>query len=82
MDTRPCISDFTGKLNYLNCELQGKGKTVSDMIDAVSAFRANMNIFSVPLQRKKLLRFPSVQSVLNDNTSASRALDRALEKYS
>lgn len=37
----------TGKLNHLNCELQGKGKTAADMINA---FKATM--------RKKPCTFP------------------------
>lgn len=75
------LTDITGKLNHLNCELQGKGKTVVDMISALNAFKAKMNIFSVHLQRKKMLHFPSVQSVLKDNASASEALDKNAEKY-
>lgn len=39
------LKDITGKLNHLNCELQGKGKTVADMISALNAFKAQMNIF-------------------------------------
>ena len=76
------LTDITGKLNHLNCQLQGKGKTVADMISAVNAFKAMMSIFSVHLQRKKVLHFPSVQSVLQDNASASGAFDKAAEKYS
>ncbi|XP_060754276.1 general transcription factor II-I repeat domain-containing protein 2-like [Neoarius graeffei] len=75
------LTDITGKLNHLNCELQGKGKNVPDMISAVNAFRAKMNIFSVHLQSKKFLHFPSVQSVLNGNAPASVALDGAVGKY-
>ena len=76
------LTDITGKLNHLNCELQGKGKTVADMISAVNAFKAMMSLFSVHLQGKKVLHFPSVQSVLHDNASASGAFDKAAEKYS
>lgn len=65
------LMDITGKLNHLNCELQGKGKTVADMISALNAFKAQMNIFSVHLQRKKVLHFPSVQMVLKDNAFPS-----------
>lgn len=39
------LMHITGKLNYLNCELQGKGRTVSDIISAVNAFKTKMNIF-------------------------------------
>lgn len=40
-----------------------------------------MNIFSVDLQKKKVLHFPSVQSVLKDNASASETFDKVAEKY-
>lgn len=76
------LTDITGKLNLWNCELQGKGKTVADMISSVNAFKAKMSIFSMHLQRKKVLHFPSVQSVLKDNASASETFDKAAEKYS
>ncbi|XP_070400503.1 general transcription factor II-I repeat domain-containing protein 2-like [Nothobranchius furzeri] len=76
------LTDITGKLNHLNCELQGKGKTVADMISAVNAFKAKMNIFSVHLQKKRVLHFPAVQSVLNDNASASETFDKVVDKYS
>lgn len=47
------LTDITGKLNLLNCELQGKGKTVADMISSVNAFKTKMSIFSMHLQTKK-----------------------------
>ena len=75
------LTDVTEKLNNLNCELQGTGKTVTNMISAVKAFKAKMNIFSAHLQRKSVVHFPSVQKVLSDNVSASVAFDKAVEKY-
>ncbi|XP_060734371.1 general transcription factor II-I repeat domain-containing protein 2-like [Tachysurus vachellii] len=75
------LTDITGKLNHFNCELQGKGKTVVDMISALNAFKAKMNIFSVDLQRKKVLHFPAVQSVLKDNASAAETFKKVAEKY-
>ncbi|QQP36016.1 Uncharacterized protein FKW44_020984, partial [Caligus rogercresseyi] len=47
------LTDITGKLNNLNRALQGKGKTVADMISALNAFKAPMNILSAHLQWKK-----------------------------
>ncbi|KAG7520096.1 hypothetical protein JOB18_023114 [Solea senegalensis] len=76
------LTDITGQLNSLNCELQGKGKTVAGMISALNAFKAKMNLFSVHLQSKKVPHFPSVQMVLKDNASASEAFDKVAEKYS
>lgn len=52
------LTDITGKLNDLNCKLQGKGKTVVDLISALNAFKAKMNIFSVDLQKKRCCTFP------------------------
>ncbi|QQP54701.1 Uncharacterized protein FKW44_007616, partial [Caligus rogercresseyi] len=76
------LTDITGKLNNLNRALQGKGKTVADMISALNAFKAQMNIFSAHLQRKKVLHFPSLQMVLKDNVSASESFGKVAEKYS
>ena len=46
------LLEITGKLNHLNCELQGKGKNVADMINALNAFKAQMSVFFMHLQRK------------------------------
>lgn len=43
------LTDITGKLNHLNCELQDKDKTVVDMISALNSFKAKMNIFTCHL---------------------------------
>lgn len=72
------LTDITGKLNSLSCELQGKNKTVADIVSALNAFKAKMNIFSVHLQRKKV-HFPSVQMMLKDNASTSEAFDKVAE---
>ena len=39
------LADVTEILNNLNCELQGKRKTISDMISAVKAFKAKLGLF-------------------------------------
>ena len=39
------LADVREKLNNLSCELQGKGKTISDMISAVKAFKAKLGLF-------------------------------------
>ena len=51
------LTDFTEKLNHLNCERQGKGMTVSDMISAVITFEAKMNIFSLHLRERNCCSF-------------------------
>nr|XP_039247528.1 general transcription factor II-I repeat domain-containing protein 2B-like [Styela clava] len=76
------LTDITEKLNSLNYELQGKGKTVADMISTLKAFEAKLSIFSMHLKTKKLLHFPSVQMMLKDNASGSEALNKVKDKYS
>lgn len=34
------LTNITGKLNHLKCEIQGKGKTISDTLSAVNAFQS------------------------------------------
>jgi len=72
------LTDITVKLNNLYCELQGKGKTISEMISAINAFKAKISLFSTYLQRKKLHHFPLM---LRNNDSASEVFDRALHNY-
>lgn len=54
---------------------------IKTVVLALNAFKAKMNIFSVDLQRKKVLHFPSVQLVLKNNASASETFDKVAEKY-
>ena len=36
------LSNINGKLNHLNCKMQGKVKTVVDMISALNAFNPRL----------------------------------------
>ena len=38
------LTDINEKLNSLNCELQGKGKTIADILSALNTFKAKMSI--------------------------------------
>lgn len=49
------------------------------MISALNVFKAKMNIFS-GFTEKKVLHFPSVQSVLKATPSASQEFDKVAEK--
>ncbi|MGH0173101.1 UNVERIFIED_CONTAM: hypothetical protein FKN15_068307 [Acipenser sinensis] len=47
------LTDVTDKLNSLNCELQGKQKTIADvMISAVKAFKSKLDYWVQRLQKK------------------------------
>ena len=73
------LIDIIWKLNHLNCELQGKDKTVAEILSCLNAFKAKTNIFCMHLQKKKVLHFPSLQLVLKNNASAFEIFDRVAE---
>ena len=75
------LTDITGKLNHLDCELQCKDKIVAEMLSCLNPFKAKMNIFYIHLQKKKVLHFSALQLVQNDNDSASETFDRIVENY-
>lgn len=59
VDTWPWIMDKTKKLDHLNCELQGKGKSVADKISAVNTVKQWSWTYSLCSYReKKCCTFP------------------------
>ncbi|XP_069498771.1 general transcription factor II-I repeat domain-containing protein 2B-like [Ambystoma mexicanum] len=74
------LADVTEQLNTLNCELQGKGKTIADMISAVKTFKSKLNLFSEQVVKKKMHHFPSVTQMLTDNKASPELLN--IDKYS
>lgn len=89
LEVTECILDLAflmniknGEWKHLNCELQGNDKTAAVMKSVVTAFKAQMNILSVHLHRKKCCNFLPCSRLLNDNASVSRAFYKAVAKYS
>lgn len=58
------LADFTGKLSALNLELQGKNKTISEMISSVAAFRNQAASMINDLEKKRLQRFGNIKDHL------------------
>ena len=52
------LCDFTSHLNDLNNKLQGKGKLVFDLPDAVNEFRVKLRLFTSQLLKGMLTHFP------------------------
>lgn len=73
------LTDVTEKLNQLNLHLQGKDKTICDMISAVKAFRAKLSFYLHQVKNKRLQHFPSVSKVLENHAGAAHVLD--VDKY-
>lgn len=70
------LADVTEQLNNLNCELQGKGKTISEMISAV---KAKLGRFLQQVEQRKMQHLPSVHKMLEENDTAPGAMD--IQKY-
>ncbi|XP_078542665.1 general transcription factor II-I repeat domain-containing protein 2-like [Lissotriton helveticus] len=73
------LTDVTQKLNVLNCELQGKKKTIANMISSVKTFKSKLNLFMQHVQKRKMQHFPSVLQIFSENNAAPELLD--IEKY-
>ncbi|KAK1891099.1 General transcription factor II-I repeat domain containing protein 2 [Dissostichus eleginoides] len=64
-------------LNELNLELQGKDRTVVDMISSVNAFKRRPHLLCSKLQRKDLAKFQNIASELEKQGKDSALLDSA-----
>ena len=73
------LTDMTEKLNQLNTQLQGKDRTISDMISAVKAFKAKLSFYLQQLKNKRLQHFPTVVKMLDSHAGADFVLD--VNKY-
>jgi len=71
------LTDLTNMLNDLNLELQGKDKTVVNMISSVNAFKRKLQHLSSKLQRHDLGNFQNLASELETQRKACAQLDSA-----
>lgn len=55
-----------GKLNYLNLELQRKGKDLSVMIGSITSFKSKLFLWVAHLQKKSLMQFPYIKKLICD----------------
>ncbi|KAJ4922048.1 hypothetical protein JOQ06_021512 [Pogonophryne albipinna] len=69
------LTDITHMLNELNLELQGKDRTVVDMISSVNAFKRRLHLLCSKLQRKDLANFQNIASELEKQGKDSALLD-------
>ena len=71
------LTDLTNMLNDLNLQLQGKDKTVIDMISSVNAFKRKMQHLSSKLHRHDLANFKNLAAELETQTQSCAQLDSA-----
>ena len=63
------LSDIFHHLNTLNVELQGRNKTVVDVVESLTAFQRKLVLFSSDLTTK-MLQFPTLRDFIKSSTNA------------
>ena len=54
------LADFAGKLSDLNLQLQGKSKPISELINAIGAFKMQIPSFISDLKEKRFDFVPNI----------------------
>uniref|UniRef100_A0A8C5ET12 HAT C-terminal dimerisation domain-containing protein n=1 Tax=Gouania willdenowi TaxID=441366 RepID=A0A8C5ET12_GOUWI len=68
------LSDVFYHLNQLNMELQGRDKTVFELVEKLRAFQRKLSLFSADLCPEKMLHFPTLRKSGLQITEADFAL--------
>ncbi|KAG8224086.1 hypothetical protein J437_LFUL001780 [Ladona fulva] len=71
------LTDFTSILIHLNLELQGKNKTVIDMISCIDAYKTKFILLKEDLQQNNLNHFPNMA----DNLQKHKNIKYKIDKY-
>ncbi|CAG9791321.1 unnamed protein product [Diatraea saccharalis] len=56
------LTDVTGHLNSINLELQGKDKTIMDMISTINSFKSKLQLLINQLKKKDLKNFACLKA--------------------
>lgn len=71
------LTDFTSILSHLNLELQGKNKTVIDMISSIDAYKTKFILLTDDLQQNNMNHFPNMA----DNLQKHKNINYEIGKY-
>ncbi|XP_047038576.1 general transcription factor II-I repeat domain-containing protein 2B-like isoform X2 [Helicoverpa zea] len=55
------LADFTGKLSTLNLNLQGKNKTLTEMMSSIAAFQSQAVSMIVDIEKKRFEQFVNIK---------------------
>ncbi|XP_033969485.1 protein FAM200A-like [Trematomus bernacchii] len=56
------LADIFGHLNQLNLQLQGRGKTIVDMVEKLESFTRKLQLFESDISTGRLLHFSTLKS--------------------
>ena len=73
------LSDVFHHLNLLNTELQGRDKTVAQLVERLQAFQKRLALFSADLCSGKMLHFPALRTAGLQTTEAMTGFINALK---
>ncbi len=59
------LSDIFKHLNYLNLALQGRDKTVIDLVEQMRAFPVKLDLFATDLSTGRMLHFPTLRKYIS-----------------
>lgn len=51
------ITDLTKHINEFNLKLQGKNKTISDLIHCINRFKNRLNLFKIEISKEEFAHF-------------------------
>lgn len=56
------LTDIFGHLNHLNLQLQGRGKTIVDLVEKMDSFTRKLELFQSDISSGRLLHFTTLKS--------------------
>ncbi|KAG8235115.1 hypothetical protein J437_LFUL014378 [Ladona fulva] len=62
------LADVSAKICNLNFELQEKGKSLSQMIGSVNAFKSKLNLWIAQIKRNVFSHFPCIEKMMQSNS--------------
>lgn len=57
------VTDLTKYINELNLKLQGKNKTIIDLIHCINGFKNRLNLFKIEISKEEFAHFPCCTQV-------------------
>uniref|UniRef100_A0A3Q4GBG0 HAT C-terminal dimerisation domain-containing protein n=1 Tax=Neolamprologus brichardi TaxID=32507 RepID=A0A3Q4GBG0_NEOBR len=65
------LTDIFKHMNDLNVGLQGRGKTVIELVEQMRAFQVKLNLFETDLSTGRLLHFPTLRKCISSSTQVT-----------
>uniref|UniRef100_A0A3B4ZF37 HAT C-terminal dimerisation domain-containing protein n=1 Tax=Stegastes partitus TaxID=144197 RepID=A0A3B4ZF37_9TELE len=74
------LSDLFTHLNRLNLGLQGREKTIIDLVEQTRAFQAKLELFAADLSSGRMLHFPTVHKCITPTAPVTAAMTDLVAK--